>query len=335
MHANSREEIKELKAGDIGAVVGLKFSATGDTLCESAHPVVLESIDLPEPVISVVIEAKSTAQQTKMMESLNRLIQEDPSSALRTDAETGQLLLSGMGELHLEILVDRLKREFKVDANVGKPQVSYRETVSQPAKAEKHFERDVAGHLQAATIEVQVEKSENPENTVVSLAAGRHLTPEFTQSAIKGVREALENGVIAGYQVLGVKAVITQIQFSEESAHPAAFQIAASMALREALRGAKCQLMEPMFFLEVVCPEDFLGSVIGDINSRRGKVMATRARGHLQAVEAEAPLAELFGYATDLRSLTQGRGTFVMKFKNYATMPDRVQTELLTKMGRI
>ena len=335
MHANSREEIKELKAGDIGAVVGLKFSATGDTLCESSHPVVLESIDLPEPVISVVIEAKSTAQQAKMMESLNRLIQEDPSSALRTDPETGQLLLSGMGELHLEILVDRLKREFKVDANVGKPQVSYRETVSQSARVEKHFEREIAGNLQAATVEVLVEKSENPENTVISLAEGRNLTPEFTQSAIKGVREALENGVIAGYQVLGVKATITQIQFSEESAHPAAFQIAASMALREALRGAKCQLMEPMFFLEVVCPEDFLGSVIGDINSRRGKVMATRARGHLQAVEAEAPLAELFGYATDLRSLTQGRGTFIMKFRNYATMPDRTQTELLTKMGRI
>jgi elongation factor G len=335
MHANTREEVKELKAGDIGAVIGLKFTATGDTLCESSHPVILESIDLPDPVIAVVIEAKSTAQQQKMMESLHRLIQEDPSSALRTDTETGQLLLSGMGELHLEILVDRLKREFKVDANVGKPQVSYRETIGQAAQAEKHFEREVAGQLQAATVSLSLEKNDGPDNIVTSRAEGRKLLPEYVEAAIKGVREALENGVIAGYQVLGVKATITNLQFEEESAHPAPFQIAASMALRDALRSANCQIMEPMFYLEVVCPEEFLGSVIGDINSRRGKVMATRARGHLQAVEAEAPLAELFGYATDLRSLTQGRGTFIMKFDNYSLMPERTQNELLAKMGRI
>ncbi|MEM7645454.1 MAG: elongation factor G [Pseudomonadota bacterium] len=335
MHANSREDIQELKAGDIGAVVGLKFTATGDTISDSSQQVILESIEFPDPVISVVIEAKSTAQQKKMMESLERLIQEDPSSALRTDPETGQLLLSGMGELHLEILVDRLKREFKVDANVGKPQVSYRETVGKMASSEKHFERDLAGKLQAATVAITVEKAEGEANSVSINVENKKLTSEFKQAAIKGASEALENGVVAGYQVLGVKATITKMDFEDESAHEAAFQIASSMAIREALREAACELMEPMFFLEVVCPDEFLGSVIGDINSRRGKVIATNPKGHLQAVEAEAPLAELFGYATDLRSLTQGRGTFVMKFHEYALMPERSQKDLLQKMGRI
>ena len=337
MHANSREELKELKAGDIGAVVGLKFTGTGDTLCDSSQPIILESIDFPDPVIAVVIEAKSSAQQKKMMESLERLIQEDPSSALRTDSETGQLLLSGMGELHLEILVDRLKREFKVDANVGKPQVSYRETIGKVSSAQKHFERDVAGKLQAATVAIKIEKMDASEGNKVLIAVedNKKLTSEFKQAAIKGASEALENGVVAGYQVLGVKATITKIEFEEDSVSEAAFQIASSMAIREAMREAAGELMEPMFFLEVVCPEEFLGSVIGDINSRRGKVIATNPKGHLQAVEAEAPLAELFGYATDLRSLTQGRGTFVMKFSEYALMPARTQKELLQKMGRI
>ena len=336
MHANSREEIKELKAGDIGAIIGLKFTGTGDTLCDSSQPVILEAIEFPDPVISVVIEAKSTAQQKKMMDSLNRLIQEDPSSALRTDSETGQLLLSGMGELHLEILVDRLKREFKVDANVGKPQVSYRETIGTEASCAKNFEREVAGKIHSATVGVKVEKlSGSVANQVTISVEDSRLTSEYKQAAIKGVTDALENGVVAGYQVLGVKVTINKIEFEEESAAVPAFQIAGSMALREALRDAKCELMEPMFFLEVVCPEDFLGTVIGDINSRRGKVISTSAKGHLQAIEAEAPLAELFGYATDLRSLTQGRGTFIMKFNEYALMPARTQKELLEKMGRL
>ncbi len=336
MHANSREEIKELKAGDIGAVIGLKFTGTGDTLCDASMPVILEAIEFPDPVIAVVIEAKSTAQQKKMMDSLHRLIQEDPSSALRTDNETGQLLLSGMGELHLEILVDRLKREFKVDANVGKPQVSYRETIGKSASSQKSFEREVAGKVQAATIGLALEKLEGSSpNQVLLTVEDKRLTSEFKQAAIKGVAESLENGVIAGYGVLGVKATINKIEFEEETAAIPAFQIAASMALRDALQKAACELIEPMFFLEVVCPEDFLGTVIGDINSRRGKVISTNARGHLQAIEAEAPLAELFGYATDLRSLTQGRGTFIMKFKEYAMMPARTQKELLEKMGRI
>ncbi len=336
MHANSREEIQELKAGDIGAIVGLKFTGTGDTLSDSSQPVTLEAIDFPDPVIAVVVEAKSSAQQKKMMESLERLIQEDPSSALRTDKETGQLLLSGMGELHLEILVDRLKREFKVEANVGTPQVSYRETIGKAVSVTKTFEREVAGKLQAATVGVSLEPMAEKKGNKVSIQVddNKKLTSEFKQAAIKGVSEALENGVVAGYQVLGVQATIDKIIFEEESAVEPAFQIAGSMALRDALRSAACELLEPMFFLEVVCPEEFLGAVIGDLNSRRGKVIATTAKGHLQAVEAEAPLAELFGYATDLRSLTQGRGTFVMRFGEYALMPARTQKELLEKMGR-
>ena len=334
MHANSRQEIKEIRAGDIGAIVGLKFTGTGDTISESSHPVILESIDFPEPVISVVIEAKSSAQQAKMMESLQRLIQEDPSSALRTDAETGQLLLSGMGELHLEILVDRLKREFKVEANVGKPQVTYRETVTKESRSEKTFEREIAGKLQAATVAVKVEQSETSEN-VITANVSDEIPSEFKQAAIKGCREALENGVLAGYPVLGVKVTIEKMGYEEESANEAAFQIAGSMALRESLRSAGSTLMEPIFFLEAVCPDEFLGNVIGDINSRRGKVLGTVSKGHLQAVEAETPLAELFGYATDLRSLTQGRGTFVMKFHEYSKTPAKVQNDLLQKMGRI
>ncbi len=335
MHANSKEEVRELKAGDIGAVVGLKFTTTGDTLCDSSQPIILESIDFPDPVISVVVEAKSTAQSGKMLESLKRLIKEDPSSALKTDPETGQWLLSGMGELHLEILVERLKREFKVEVNVGKPQVSYRETVGQAAFAKKYFERDVAGNKQAASVGIKIDKPGGDATTsthqVSCTVENKKLEPEWIQAAIRGTSEALENGIITGYPVMGVKASITSLEFEEESASPVAFQIAGSMALREALKQAHCQIMEPLFFLEVICPEEFIGGVISDINSRRGRIIATSMKNHLQVMEAEVPLAELFGYTTDLRSLTQGRGTFVMKFQRYALLPERLQKEFLKK----
>lgn len=336
MHANSKEKVSDLKAGDIGAIVGLKFTATGDTLCDSSQPVILESIDFPDPVISIVIEAKSSTQSGKMFESLQRLIKEDPSSRLSTDSETGQWLLSGMGELHLEVLVERLKREYKVEVNVGKPQVSYRETLSQPSLAKKHFERDVAGKKQAATVQVQIEKLENDSNThnkVISAFETQNLESEWVQGAIQGVSEALENGVIAGYPTLGIKASITNLEFEEEFADRTAFRIAGSMALREALKQAHCQIMEPLFFLEVLCPEEFLGNVIGDMNSRRGRVISTSTKNHLQVIEGEAPLAELFGYTTYLRSLTQGRGTFTMKFQRYTLLPDRLQKEFLEKFG--
>jgi len=297
MHANSREEVKELKAGDIGAVVGLKFTGTGDTLCESSKPVILGAIEFPNPVISVVIEAKSSGQQKKMLDSLARLSQEDPSSSLRTDSETGQLLLSGMGELHLEILVDRLKREFKVEVNVGQPQVSYRETIDNAGQAKRRFEREVAGKIQAASVEIKVSPlQEVSGNQVTSLCTEGSVNTVFLESALSGVSESLENGVFAGYPVLGVKADIVAIEFDEETAAEPAFKIAASMAAREALRGVQGRLLEPFFQLEIVCPEEFLGNVIGDLNSRRGKVIGTSNRGHLQAVEGLAPLGELFGF---------------------------------------
>ncbi len=336
MHANSREEIKEMKAGDIGAVVGLKFTVTGDTLCAINKPVALESITFPDPVISVAVEAKSSAEQDKMLEGLNRLVKEDPSSALRTDPETGQLLLSGMGELHLDILVDRLKREFKVQANVGKPQVTYRESVSKLSKGSGSFEREVAGKLVQAKVDVEIEPLSNGEGLKVETDFPKNfeIPDKFLESALTGAREAMENGVIAGYQMVDTKATIKRIDFEEETSAEIGFRVAASNAVREAVREAAPELLEPIFKLEVTAPEEFLGSVIGDLNSRRGKVHSMDAKGAMQVIKAEAPLASLFGYATDLRSLTQGRGVFSMEFQQYMQIPAKVSKEILEKMGR-
>lgn len=335
MHANSREEVQSLKAGDIGALIGLKFTATGDTLCAWERKVILEKIDFPEPVISVALEAKSTADESKMNEGLKKLLLEDPSASLRTDPETGQLLLSGMGELHLEILVDRLKREHKVEANIGTPQVSYRETISTNSKAEGKFIRSQAqgepayGHcvleispLTTPTLEVKIEV---PDTKI----------PKSFHKAIEGgILEALENGPLAGFKMISVKVKVVDGSFNEEDATEAAYKVAASMALRDAARNAKPLLLEPHFKLEVVTPEEFTGNIISDLNARRGKVMSMNQRGHYQVISAEAPLAQLFGYATDVRSLSQGRASFSMEFSEYAQIPSKVSAELLTKMGR-
>lgn len=336
MHSNSRNEIKELKAGEIGAVVGLKFTVTGDTLCSFHKPVVLEKIQFPEPVISVAIEAKSTADQPKMMEGLEKLVREDPSSSLRTDPETGQLLLSGMGELHLEILVDRLFREFKVKANVGKPQVTYRETINTSAEGFSKFEREVAGKMAIAGVGVEVRPLSRSEGLKVSwnLPKNTELPESFRKSIEVGVRESMDNGVLAGYQMVDMDAVVKRVEFEEETASDLAFKVAAAGAVRDALSKAQAQLMEPIFKLEVMVPDDFMGNVIGDLNSRRGKVQSMTAKGHLQSIKAEVPLASLFGYATDLRSLTQGRGTFFMEFLEYAPTPPKVTAEVLAHLGR-
>ncbi len=336
MHSNSRNEVKELKAGEIGAVVGLKFTVTGDTLCSFHKPVVLEKIQFPEPVISVAIEAKSSADQAKMMEGLEKLVREDPSSSLRVDSETGQLLLSGMGELHLEILVDRLFREHKVKANVGKPQVTYRETIVSKASGNSRFERDINGKLTKAEVSVEVQPLGRGEGLKVrwNLAKGVEIPEDFREAIEVGVRESMDNGVLAGYQMVDMDAVITRLDFEEESASDLAFKVAAAGAVRDALSKAKPQLMEPMFKMEVLVPDDFMGSVIGDLNARRGKVQSMSAKGHLQSIRAEVPLASLFGYATDLRSLTQGRGTFFMEFQEYAPTPPKVTTEVLERIGR-
>ena len=335
MHANSREEIQELKAGDIGAVIGLKFTATGDTLCMTSHPVVLESIHPPEPVIAVAIEAKSTAEQEKMMQGLEKLMREDPSSRLRTDPETGQLLLAGMGELHLEILVDRLMREHKVQANVGKPQVTYRETIAKASKAEGRIERQVAGENQFGECVISLEPTGRGSGFkfVNGLAEGQ-LPKEFISPIEQGIRESMENGVLAGYQMMDFTATLKSAQYNEESSVEMAYKIAAANAFREAARNADPTLLEPVFKVEVATPDEFMGGVIGDLNSRRGKVHSMSARRGVQVVDAEVPLASMFGYATDLRSLTQGRGTFTMEFKQYSTVPAKISQEILTKMGR-
>ena len=334
MHANSRTEVQELKAGDIGAIVGLKFTVTGDTLCSHDKEVILESITFPDPVISIVVEAKSSPDQAKMVEGLGRLVREDPSSLLKTDPETGQLLLSGMGELHLEILVDRLKREFGVQVNTGSPQVTYRESVLGSGSSRKRFERDVAGQFQAGEVSLKLGPAPSAENLIENLVKDKTVPDDVKNAAMEGAKEALESGILAGYSMIGTQVKIDALPYNPENSHPAAFKIAASQAVREALQSSGAQLMEPMFSLEVVVPEEFLGSVIGDLNSRRGKISNSAARAHLQVVHAEVPLAEFFGYATGLRSITQGRGTFSMKFHEYHAVNDRVQRDILAKLGR-
>lgn len=335
MHANSREEISELKAGDIGAVIGLKNVATGDTLCHTSHPVVLESITFPEPVISVAIEAKSTADQDKMVAGLQRLQQEDPSCRVKTDPETGQMLLSGMGELHLEILVDRLLREYKIKANVGKPQVSYRESIVSQAEGQGVFDREIAGEHQYARCVVAVEPKNrgagvefvNPLNTDV-------LAKELATAARQGALEGAEVGPLAGYPLIDIKVALKAVEVREEEATVMAFKVAAANAVRDAVRHTKAALLEPIFELEILVPDEFLGNVIGDLNARRGRVHSMAPKKNIQVVQADAPLMNLFGYATDIRSLSQGRASFSMKFKEYAIVPPKVEQDILSRMGR-
>jgi elongation factor G len=335
MHANSRTEVQELRAGDIGAVVGLKFTITGDTLCNTAHPVVLESIQFPDPVIAVAIEAKSSADQDKMMAGLEKLQKEDPSSRLRVDPETGQTLLAGMGELHLEILVDRLFREHKVQANVGKPQVTYRETIRRKTRAEGRVERQIGGENQFGHAVIELEPTATGTGfKFINKISLDKLPKQFIGPIEQGIREAMENGVLAGYQMMDFTATLADAIFNPETASEMAYKIAAANAFREAARNADPVLLEPVFSVEVATPDEFMGNVIGDLNSRRGKVHSMSARGQTQVVDAEVPLVTMFGYATDLRSLTQGRGTFVMSFKQYAAVPPKVSQEILTRMGR-
>jgi elongation factor G len=337
MHANSRSEVKELKAGDLGAIVGLKFTGTGDTLCESKRTVVLETITFPEPVISVAIEAKSSSDQDKMMAGLEKLAKEDPSCRLRMDPETGQTLLSGMGELHLEILVDRLFREHKIQANVGRPQVSYREAISAAATGESIVDRLMAGEPQYAKVIIKIEPLTRGSGIqFVNLVKNTLLTPILLKAIESGFKEAAEVGPIASYSMIDLKGTLTSVEFKDpQSTSEMAFKAAASLALREAVKKAKPQLLEPVMKIEVTCPDDFVGSVIGDLNSRRGKVHSMSIKsGGGQIINCEAPLAALFGYATDLRSLSQGRASFSMEFKAYEVVPPKINEEILAKLGR-
>jgi elongation factor G len=338
LHANSREEIQSLKAGDIGAVVGLKYTGTGDTLCEAAHPVVLETITFPEPVISVAIEAKSSADQEKMLAGLAKLEKEDPSCKLRTDPETGQILLSGMGELHLEILVDRLLREYKIQANVGRPQVSYRETITSGTTVDYTYERHLGGEEHFAKVQLKLENIPLSEGVqfVSKVVPTSLIQPGFIKAVENGFKESADVGPLASYSMIGIRGTLTSVEARQESSNEIAFKAAASLGFREAIKKVKTELLEPMFKLEVSCPDEYVGNVVGDLNSRRGKIITMNVKpGGGQVISAEAPLANLFGYATDVRSLSQGRASFSMVFLEYAVTPPKVRAEILTKLGRI
>ncbi len=353
MHANKREEITEVCAGDIAAAVGLKTVATGDTICAEGSPIVFESMDFPAPVISVAIEPKTKADQEKMGFALSKLTQEDPTFKVHTDQDTGQTLISGMGELHLEILVDRMLREFNVGANVGRPQVAYRETISAAAEAEGKYIRQTGGrgqygHVQlrvdplphpdlAAIAELTKKKSTNKFDENLSLLfideiVGGSIPREYIPPVYGGIREAMESGVLAGYEMTGVKVALTEGSYHEVDSSEMAFKIAGSMGFKEACRKAKPVLLEPVMKVEVVVPEEFMGDVLGDLSSRRGRIEGMEKRGSTQIIRSTVPLAEMFGYATDLRSRTQGRASYTMHFLRYEQTPPAIAEEVIARV---
>ncbi len=335
MHANHREDVSEVAAGDIAAVVGLKYSITGHTLCDEAHPILLESINFPEPVISVAIEPATKADMDKMGTALGRLAEEDPTFRVRTDPETGQTLIWGMGELHLEVIVDRMMREFKVNARVGTPEVAYRETITRPAKAEGRFVRQTGGHGQFGDVWIEVEPL--PAGTgfeFVNKVVGGVIPKEYIPAVAAGAKEATESGVLAGYPMVDVRATLVDGDYHEVDSSEMAFKIAGSMGFKNATSKAGPQLLEPMMKVEVVMPEENLGDVMGDVSSRRAQIQGIEARGELQAVKALVPLAEMFGYATELRSMTSGRGTYTMEFGHYEPVPASVSKEIMEKTNR-
>lgn len=333
MHANKREEIKEVAAGDIAAAVGLKNTLTGDTLCDEKAPIVLESIEFPEPVISVAIEPKTKADQEKLSQSLAKLAQEDPSFRVSFDEETGQTIIAGMGELHLEIIVDRLLREFKVSANVGKPQVAYKETIRSAAKAEGKFVRQSGGRGQYGHVVIEIEPAEAGKGfEFVNKIVGGTIPREYIPAVEKGIKEALDSGVLAGYPVVDVRATLYDGSYHEVDSSEMAFKIAGSMAFKEAAKKAKPVLLEPIMSVEVVTPEEYMGDVMGDLNARRGKIQSMEKRGNSQVIRAEVPLSEMFGYATDLRSKTQGRATYTMQFSRYEEVPKNISDAIIAKV---
>jgi elongation factor G len=334
MHANKREDIKEVYAGDIAAAVGLRDTTTGDTLCDENDPVVLERMQFPDPVISIAIEPKTKADQEKLGGALARLASEDPSFRVSSDSETGQTLISGMGELHLEIIVDRLMREFKVDANVGKPQVAYRETIRKTVEQEAKFVRQTGGRGQYGHVVLQLSPQEPGAGfAFVDGTRGGVIPREYIPAIEKGVKEALDSGVLAGYPVVDVKATVTFGSYHEVDSSEIAFKIAGSMAFKEGMAKASPVVLEPIMSLEVVTPEDFMGDVISDINRRRGRISGQEPRGNTQVISGAVPLAEMFGYATDLRSRTQGRATFTMQFSHYEAVPKGLGPEALRQDG--
>jgi elongation factor G len=334
MHANDREAIESVSAGDIAAVLGLKDTRTGDTLCDPDKPIVLESMDFPAPVIAVAIEPKTKADDEKLGQSLARLAMEDPTFKVNVDPETNQTLIHGMGELHLEIIVDRLLREFKVDANVGKPQVAYRETVRQKAEAQGRFVRQTGGRGQYGDVWLEVGPSAPGEGVVFeNKLKGPAIPREYVPAVEKGIREAAETGVLAGYPVVDVKVSLTDGSYHEVDSNEMAFKIAASMGFKEGCRKAKPVLLEPVMDVEVVAPSEYQGVVVGDLNSRRGRIVSMDSRGNAHVIRANVPLGQMFGYATDVRSMTQGRATYTMQFARYEEVPRSIAEEIMAKVA--
>ncbi len=333
MHSNKREDVKEIHAGDIVAVVGLRNTKTGDTICDEAKPIILESMDFPEPVIGVAIEPKTKADQEKLATALQRLAIEDPSFRVRIDEETGQTIISGMGELHLEIIVDRMLREFKVEANVGMPQVAYKETITRKAESEGKYIRQTGGRGQYGHVCLKLEPQETGKGfEFVNNIVGGVIPKEYISAVEKGVVEAAETGVMAGYPIMDVKVTLFDGSYHDVDSSEMAFKIAGSMGFKDAVKKAEPILLEPVMSVEVVTPEQFMGDVIGDINSKRGKILSMEARGSAQVRSSQVPLANMFGYATDIRSLTQGRATFTMQFLHYKEVPSSISEEVVAKV---
>jgi elongation factor G len=334
MHANKREEVEAIASGDIAAAIGLKYTTTGDTLSDPDKPIVLEAMTFPEPVIAVAIEPKTRADEEKLGVSLSRLAMEDPTFRVTTEEETSQTLIHGMGELHLEIIVDRLLREFKVEANVGKPQVAYRETIRKAAEAQGRYVRQTGGRGQYGDVYLEVEPNETGkgfefENKII----GGSIPREYIPAVEKGIREALDTGVLAGYPMVDIKVRLTDGSYHDVDSSEMAFKIAASIGFKEACRRAKPVLLEPVMDVEVVTPEEYMGAIVGDLNSRRGRIVSMEARGSSQVIRATVPLGQMFGYATEMRSMTQGRATYTMQFSRYEEVPPAIAEEIMAKVA--
>jgi elongation factor G len=334
MHAIRREDVEDVFTGDIAAAVGLKGTTTGDTLADESHPILLESINFPEPVISVAIEPRTKVDQDKLGIALQRLAEEDPTFRVYTDEETGQNIIAGMGELHLEIIVDRLTREFKVDANVGKPQVAYREAIRRPAHGVGRFVRQTGGRGQFGHVEIDVEPGGRGEGFIFEdkITQGR-IPREYINPTQKGIADALATGVVAGYPVLDIRVKLVDGSYHPVDSSEQAFQIAGSLAIKDALRKGDAYLLEPIMKVDVVMPEEHLGDVMGDLSSRRGHILGMEGKGTSQAVVANVPLAEMFGYATQLRSMTSGRATYSMEFDHYAELPGNLAEAVGRRAG--
>jgi elongation factor G len=335
MHANHREDIDEIRAGDICAAVGLRNTFTGDTLCDAQHPIILESITFPEPVVSIAIEPKTRAEQDKMAIGLNKLAEEDPTFQLRTDPESGQTIISGMGELHLDVVVDRLHREFKVEANIGRPQVAYRETITNTAQAQGKHVRQTGGNGQYGDVWIKVEPNERGKGfEFVNGIVGGVVPKEYIKPVENGIREALDKGIIAGYPMIDVKATLYDGSYHEVDSSEMAFKIAGSLGVKAAVHKANPIILEPVMLVEVTTSEEYYGDVIGDLNRRRGTILGMENRGTMAVVKGHVPMAEMFGYVNDLRSMTSGRANYSMEFAHYDPVPRNIAETIIAKSAK-